>query len=71
MGFFVAPALCQAAFSPNTGGGGERELGYLIVSHIVMSQYKRQHWLPVVYLKQFSADGPQSSRTSLIWRLDQ
>ena len=31
---------------------------------------QKQHYLPVVYLKQFSVDGPHSSRKSKIWRLD-
>jgi hypothetical protein len=36
-----------------------------------MPAYRRQHYLPAVYLKQFSADGPNATRTSSIWRLDQ
>jgi len=33
--------------------------------------YRRQHYLPAVYLKQFSADGPAATRNSMIWRLDE
>lgn len=29
----------------------------------------KQHYLPCVYLKQFSIDGPKAHRNSLIWRL--
>ena len=32
---------------------------------------KKQHYLPAVYLKQFSADGAKAKRSSLIWRFDQ
>lgn len=35
-----------------------------------MPEYKRQHYLPAVYLQQLSADGPSAKRTSPIWRLD-
>lgn len=35
-----------------------------------MPDYKRQHYLPSVYLKQFSIDAHRASRVSLIWRLD-
>lgn len=30
----------------------------------------RQHYLPSVYLKQFSADGPRATRKSFVWRVD-
>lgn len=36
----------------------------------VMQPYTRQHYVPAVYLQQFSVDGRQSTRKSHIWRLD-
>jgi hypothetical protein len=33
------------------------------------SSPKLQHYLPAVYLKQFSPDGPASTRKSFLWRL--
>src|SRR5579871_1830175 len=35
-----------------------------------MPGYKRQHFLPCVYLKNFSSDGVQATRLSKIWRVD-
>lgn len=36
-----------------------------------MPAYKRQHFLPSVYLKNFSPDGSRSTRDSKVWRVDQ
>ncbi len=36
-----------------------------------MASYKFQHYLPTVYLKQFSTDGLAATRKSMIWRLDE
>jgi len=36
-----------------------------------MPPYTRQHYLPAVYLKQFSQDGANAKRSSLIWRFDE
>jgi hypothetical protein len=36
-----------------------------------MPSYKRQHYLPAVYLKQFSPDGHRATRKSMVWRLDE
>ncbi len=35
-----------------------------------MPAYKRQHFLPCVYLKNFSSDGAQATRDSKVWRID-
>jgi hypothetical protein len=35
-----------------------------------MPPFTRQHYLPAVYLQQFSADGCRATRRSRIWRLD-
>jgi hypothetical protein len=35
-----------------------------------MQPYTRQHYLPAVYLQQFSVDGASGTRKSHIWRLD-
>ena len=35
-----------------------------------MPPYKRQHYLPCVYLKNFSADGSRATRISKVWRVD-
>jgi hypothetical protein len=35
-----------------------------------MAEFRRQHYLPAVYLKQFSIDGPTATRKSNIWRYD-
>lgn len=35
-----------------------------------MPRYKRQHFLPCVYLKNFSADGARATRLSKVWRVD-
>lgn len=35
-----------------------------------MPHFKKQHWLPAAYLRNFSVDGPASSRKSMIWRVD-
>jgi len=35
-----------------------------------MPLYKKQHYLPSAYLRNFSVDGPASTRKSRIWRLD-
>lgn len=35
-----------------------------------MPAFKRQHFLPCVYLKNFSPDGIQATRDSQVWRLD-
>ena len=36
-----------------------------------MPEYKRQHFLPAVYLKNFSAVDDQDARKSTLWRIDQ
>ncbi|MFO1501393.1 MAG: DUF4238 domain-containing protein [Verrucomicrobiota bacterium] len=36
-----------------------------------MPPFKRQHYLPSVYLKQFSPDGAKAGRKSTVWRLDE
>lgn len=35
-----------------------------------MPEYKRQHFLPCAYLKNFSPDGAAATRTSRVWRTD-
>ena len=37
----------------------------------IVHAYKRQHYLPAVYLKQFSIDGDGATPNSMIWRLDE
>ncbi|OAM90390.1 DUF4238 domain-containing protein [Termitidicoccus mucosus] len=36
-----------------------------------MPAYKRQHFLPCVYLKNFSPDGAKATRDSKVWRIDE
>ena len=36
-----------------------------------MPGYKKQHWLPAAYLRNFSVDGAKSTRKSMIWRIDE
>lgn len=36
-----------------------------------MPAFKRQHFLPCVYLKNFSPDGIRATRESKVWRVDQ
>ncbi len=36
-----------------------------------MPAYKRQHFLPCVYLKNFSPDGIRATRDSKVWRMDE
>ena len=36
-----------------------------------MPPYTRQHFLPAVYLQQFSVDADRATRTSLVWRFDE
>jgi uncharacterized protein DUF4238 len=35
-----------------------------------MPAYKRQHYLPAVYLKNFTLDGAHATRSSNLWRID-
>ena len=37
---------------------------------LTMPSYKKQHYLPAAYLRNFSVDGPLSTRKSRIWRID-
>ena len=36
-----------------------------------MPPYKREHFLPCVYLKNFSPHGVHATRDSKVWRVDQ
>ncbi|MCB1103412.1 MAG: DUF4238 domain-containing protein [Opitutaceae bacterium] len=35
-----------------------------------MASYKKQHYLPAAYLRNFSVDGERSNRNSKLWRFD-
>ncbi len=35
-----------------------------------MAPYKKQHYLPAAYLRNFSVEGAASTRKSMIWRFD-